>query len=98
MVRVHWPWAASPRSLPPPCCLGPLVLVLLGFSDARIGHLTALAPYRPIFIAVAMGFQFFAYRRIFRPTVCSAWQCVCVIAQVLTASKGTTACASGCSA
>jgi len=77
MVRVHWPRAASPRSLPPFCCLGPLVPVLLGFSDAWIGKLTALAPYRPIFIAVAMGFQFSAYRRIIRRTACSAGQCVC---------------------
>jgi len=29
------------------CCLGPLVLVVLGFSGAWIGNLTALEPYRP---------------------------------------------------
>ena len=32
------------------CCLGPLVLITLGFSGAWIGNLTALEPYRPIFI------------------------------------------------
>ncbi|MBE0974886.1 mercuric transport protein, partial [Escherichia coli] len=32
------------------CCLGPLILVALGFSGAWIGNLTALEPYRPIFI------------------------------------------------
>lgn len=29
------------------CCLGPLVLVALGFSGAWIGNLTVLEPYRP---------------------------------------------------
>ncbi|MFX5506321.1 mercuric transporter MerT family protein, partial [Acinetobacter baumannii] len=29
------------------CCLGPLLLIALGFSGAWIGNLTALEPYRP---------------------------------------------------
>jgi len=33
------------------CCLGPLVLVALGFSGAWIGNLTVLEPYRPYFMA-----------------------------------------------
>lgn len=49
------------------CCLGPLALVLLGFSGAWIGTLVALEPYRPIFIGVALVALFFAWRRIFRP-------------------------------
>ena len=36
------------------CCLGPLVLVALGFSGAWIGNLTVLEPYRPIFIGAAL--------------------------------------------
>ena len=36
------------------CCLGPLVLVVLGFSGAWIGNLTALEPYRPWFLAAAL--------------------------------------------
>src|SRR3546814_4530197 len=36
------------------CCLGPLVLVALGFSGAWIGNLTALEPYRPFFIGAAL--------------------------------------------
>ena len=48
------------------CCLGPLVLVLLGVSGAWIGNLTALEPYRPFFIGAASAALFFAYRRIFR--------------------------------
>ena len=38
------------------CCLGPLVLVALGFSGAWIGNLTALEPYKPIFAVIALGF------------------------------------------
>lgn len=49
------------------CCLGPLVLVTLGFSGAWIGNLTVLEPYRPLFIGMALIALFFAWRRIFRP-------------------------------
>ena len=49
------------------CCLGPLVLVTLGFSGAWIGSLAALEPYRPWFVGGALIALFFAYRRIFRP-------------------------------
>jgi mercuric ion transport protein len=36
------------------CCLGPLVLITLGFSGAWIANLTALEPYRPIFLGAAL--------------------------------------------
>ena len=49
------------------CCLGPLVLVVLGVSGAWIGNLTRLEPYRPLFIAGALVALAFAGRRIFRP-------------------------------
>ncbi len=49
------------------CCLGPLVLVALGFSGAWLGNLTRLEPFRPIFIVAALVAMYFAYRRIFRP-------------------------------
>ena len=49
------------------CCLGPLVLVMLGISGAWIGNLTALEPYRPWFIGIALIALFFAWRRIYRP-------------------------------
>ncbi len=49
------------------CCLGPLLLVTLGFSGAWIGNLTALGPYRPIFIGTALLSMFFAWRLIYRP-------------------------------
>lgn len=64
------------------CCLGPLVLVALGFSGAWIGNLTVLEPYRPIFIGVALVAMYFASRRIFRPAQgCNPGE-VCAIPQV----------------
>ncbi|VTU44800.1 mercuric ion transporter MerT [Variovorax sp. RA8] len=64
------------------CCLGPLALVTLGFSGAWIGNLTALEPYRPLFLGVALGALFFAYRRIFRPAQdCKPGE-VCAVPQV----------------
>ena len=66
------------------CCLGPLVLVLLGVSGAWIGNLTALEPYRPVFIGASLVALGFAYRQIFRSAqTCSPGE-VCAIPQVKT--------------
>lgn len=64
------------------CCLGPLVLVTLGFSGAWIGNLTVLEPYRPLFIGAALVAMLFAYRRIFRPIPVCAPGAVCAVPQV----------------
>ncbi len=48
------------------CCLGPLVLVMVGVSGAWISNLTLLEPYRPLFIGVALVFMALAWRRIYR--------------------------------
>lgn len=69
------------------CCLGPLLLVMLGFSGAWISNLTALEPYRPIFIGAALGALFFAYRRIFRPAQACKPGEVCAVPQVRAAYK-----------
>lgn len=69
------------------CCLGPLVLVALGFSGAWIGNLTVLEPYRPIFICLALMALFFAGRRIFRPAhACKPGE-VCAVPRVRAAYK-----------
>ncbi|MGE3343495.1 MAG: mercuric ion transporter MerT [Vicinamibacterales bacterium] len=61
------------------CCLGPLVLLLLGFSGAWIGTLTVLEPFRPVFIVIALVALGFAARRIFRPgRVCAQGE-VCAL-------------------
>lgn len=69
------------------CCLGPLVLVALGFSGAWIGNLTVLEPYRPIFIGAALVALFFAWRSIFRPAHACKPGDVCAVPQVRTAYK-----------
>lgn len=74
-------------SLASACCLGPLVLVTLGFSGAWISNLTVLEPYRPIFIGVALVALFFAYRRIFRPAQACKPGEVCAIPQVRSTYK-----------
>jgi mercuric ion transport protein len=69
------------------CCLGPLVLLSLGFSGAWIANLTALEPYRPAFVGVALMALFIAGRRIFRPAAeCTPGE-VCAAAPVRTARK-----------
>ena len=37
------------------CCIVPLILFSLGIGGAWIGNLTALAPYKPLFIAGTVG-------------------------------------------
>jgi mercuric ion transport protein len=69
------------------CCLGPLLLVTLGFSGAWISNLTILEPFRPIFIAAALSLLFFACRRLFRPAAACRPGDVCAIPQVRTTYK-----------
>lgn len=64
------------------CCLGPLLLISLGFSGAWIGNLTLLEPYRPLFLGAALLALFFAWRRIFLPAQVCAAGTVCAIPQV----------------
>lgn len=48
------------------CCLGPLVLVMVGVSGAWISNLTLLEPYRPVSVGVALVFMGLAWHRIYR--------------------------------
>ena len=53
------------------CCVGPLVLLMLGVSGAWIGNLTALEPARPVFIGITLIFLGLAFRRLYMlPQVC----------------------------
>jgi len=55
------------------CCLGPFILVMLGFTGAWIGSLSVLEPYRPLFLGVALVALGLAAGRIYRPSeVCEA--------------------------
>lgn len=43
------------------CCILPLVFFSLGISGAWIGNLTAMEPYKPIFIVITLGFLGYGY-------------------------------------
>lgn len=49
------------------CCVGPLVLMSVGLGGAWLANLTALDPYRPAFVVIAVLALAFAWRRIHRP-------------------------------
>ncbi len=54
------------------CCIVPLILFSLGVSGAWVGNLTALEPYKPIFIAVTLGFLGFGFWMVYRkPKTCA---------------------------
>ncbi|MNT36913.1 MerT mercuric transport protein [compost metagenome] len=47
------------------CCVGPLVLLTLGIGGAWVGSLTALEPYRPIFMWLTLLFLGLALRKLY---------------------------------
>lgn len=47
------------------CCIAPLVLLTLGVSGAWIGNLTALEPYKPAFLGVALVFIGLGIRQVY---------------------------------
>lgn len=60
------------------CCVGPLVLVLAGVGGAWVSALSALEPFRPIFVGLTLLFLGLAFRRLYvRAQVCApGTQCV----------------------
>lgn len=64
------------------CCLGPLLLITLGFSGAWISKLTALQPYQPIFVGAALMALFLAGQRIWRPATPCGPDDVCALPRV----------------
>lgn len=62
------------------CCVVPFALFMLGISGAWIGTLTALAPYQPLFVAVAAGFLGLGYYLVYRkPAVACAESAYCAV-------------------
>lgn len=60
------------------CCILPLALFVAGIGGAWIGNLTALAPYQPVFIAVALGFLGVGFYRVYlrpRPACAAGESC-----------------------
>jgi mercuric ion transport protein len=64
------------------CCLGPLVLIMVGVSGAWISNLTVLEPYQPFFIGAAVIALLLAWRRIWRPAAACEPGQVCAIPRV----------------
>ncbi len=51
------------------CCLGPLVLISVGLTGAWIANLTALEPFRPVFVVVALASLVLVFARVYRPVL-----------------------------
>jgi mercuric ion transport protein len=47
------------------CCIIPLILFSLGIGGAWIANLTALAPYKPIFVSVTAGLLVYGYYLVY---------------------------------
>lgn len=43
------------------CCIVPLALFSLGAGGAWVGNLTAMTPYQPIFVVLALGFLSYGF-------------------------------------
>ena len=55
------------------CCVGPLLLLSLGIGGAWIVHLTALEPYRPVFIVLTFLFLGLTFWKLYLvPQSCAA--------------------------
>ncbi len=69
------------------CCVGPLILVSVGLGGAWVSRLTALTPYRWIFIGIAVAALVFAWRTIYRPAAqCTPGE-VCAVPRTRRAYK-----------
>ncbi|HGT2643549.1 TPA: mercuric transporter MerT family protein [Legionella pneumophila] len=53
------------------CCVGPLILLLLGISGAWVSTLTILEPIRPFAILLTLGFLSVAFWQLYlKPVKC----------------------------
>lgn len=48
------------------CCVVPFLLITVGISGAWIGNLTALAPYKPVFVALTLAFLAAGFLIVYR--------------------------------
>ncbi len=54
------------------CCVGPLMLLALGIGGSWVGSLTAMEPYRPLFVGLTLLFLGLAWRKLYLvPQVCT---------------------------
>ena len=60
------------------CCVVPLLLFSLGIGGAWIANLTALAPYKPLFVAVTAGLLGYGFYSVYwKPRRACATDTVC---------------------
>jgi mercuric ion transport protein len=64
------------------CCVVPFVLVSVGLGGAWLANLQAFAPYRPLFIGVAVAALGAAAWRIYRPTATCKPGEICSVSRV----------------
>lgn len=57
------------------CCVGPLILLTLGIGGAWVANLTALEPYRPIFIGLTLLFLGLAFYTLYLAPHASGSSC-----------------------
>lgn len=69
------------------CCLGPLLLVSLGFSGAWLGNFKVFEPFRPLFLSAGFVALFLAWRRIYRPAMACKPGEVCAVPEVRSTYK-----------
>lgn len=69
------------------CCLGPLLLVSLGFSGAWLANFKVFEPFRPLFLSAGFVALVFAWRRIYRPAATCKPGEVCAAPQARAAYK-----------
>ena len=54
------------------CYVGPLLLLALSIGDSWVGSLTAMEPYRPMYIRLSLLFFGMALRKLYQmPQVCA---------------------------
>ena len=64
------------------CCIGPLVLVMLGMGGAWVSSLSVMEPFRPYLLVIAIIFLFFAWKKIYRaPAVVCTPGSLCAMPQ-----------------
>ncbi len=59
------------------CCLGPLVLVVLGIGGAWVSGLGALYPFKPYLLAATVGFLAWSGYTLYRPKKACAIGSLC---------------------
>ena len=59
------------------CCLGPLVLVLLGIGGAWVSGLSALYPFKPYLLAATAAFLVWSGYMLYRPRKACAVGSLC---------------------